>query len=41
MSVLGKSIGYILANGIFFLPKREVQIEYVDMTKMLKKWHKK
>ncbi len=37
--VLGKSLWYIIANGIFFVPKRDVSIEFVDMTEELKKWH--
>lgn len=35
-----KSLWYMIANGIFFLPKREVQIEYIDMTDDLLKWQK-
>lgn len=40
MSVLGKSIQFLFVNILFFLPKRDVSIEYRDMTKMLKKWQK-
>jgi acyl-CoA synthetase (AMP-forming)/AMP-acid ligase II/1-acyl-sn-glycerol-3-phosphate acyltransferase/acyl carrier protein len=39
MKTLMKSIGYILANGIFFVPKRDVTIEFVDMTDRLLEWH--
>ena len=39
MNTLMRSIGYILANGIFFVPKREVSIEFVDMTEKLQEWH--
>jgi 1-acyl-sn-glycerol-3-phosphate acyltransferase len=39
MKVLMRSIGYIIANGIFFVPKRDISIEFVDMTDMLKEWH--
>ena len=35
-----KSLWYMIANGIFFLPKREVQIEYTDMTDALLEWQK-
>lgn len=35
---LGKSVGFLLANFIFFVPKRDVHIECVDMTERLKAW---
>ncbi len=39
MKVLGSSVWFILANFIFWVPKRDVSIEYVDMTDTLKDWH--
>lgn len=38
-TVLVQSIWYILANFVFFVPKRNIAIEFVDMTGMLRKWH--
>jgi len=38
--VLVRSIWHIFANGIFFSPKRDVTIEFSDMTDELKAWHK-
>lgn len=40
MNVLFRSIKFIFLNGIFFLPKREVNIEYSDMTDVLRSWQK-
>ncbi|GAB0174954.1 MAG: hypothetical protein HHAS10_08330 [Candidatus Altimarinota bacterium] len=40
MKVLTKSLWYIFSNGIFFVPKREVTIEYKDMTEQLRMWKK-
>ena len=40
MKVLTLSIWYIVANFIFFSPKRDVSIEFVDMTDELVKWQK-
>jgi acyl-CoA synthetase (AMP-forming)/AMP-acid ligase II/acyl carrier protein len=37
--ILMRSIGYIFANFIFFSPRREVTIEFVDMTEDLIQWH--
>jgi hypothetical protein len=39
IKMLAKSIWIILANLVFFVPKREVRIECVDMTEKLKAWH--
>lgn len=36
--VVLRSIWYIIANFIFFIPKRDISIECVDMTDMLKSW---
>jgi long-chain-fatty-acid--[acyl-carrier-protein] ligase len=38
--LLGRSIVMILANLIFFMPRRTVTIEIEDMTTILRKWHK-
>lgn len=38
-SILLRSMWYILANGIFFLPKRKVNIEFVDITDELRAWY--
>ena len=40
MKVLCLSIWYIIANFIFFVPKRDVTIEFVDMTDDLRKWQR-
>lgn len=40
MKVLLKSLWYIISNGIFFLPKRDITIEYSDMTEKLRNWQK-
>lgn len=39
MKVMLRSIWYILANGIFFVPKRSVEIELRDMTENLREWY--
>jgi hypothetical protein len=36
--ILARSLWYIFANGIFFLPKRSVSIECVDMTEDVRYW---
>ena len=41
INVVWYSIWYLIANLFFFIPKREVQIEFIDMTQELKQWHKK
>jgi len=38
MNVLWRSVWYIVANWLFFVPKRDVKIEFVDMTEDIKKW---
>jgi long-chain-fatty-acid--[acyl-carrier-protein] ligase len=39
IKTLAKSVWIILANLVFFVPKRDVRIECVDMTERLKAWH--
>lgn len=39
-SVLIQSIWIIIANAIFFVPKRQITIEFIDMTTDLHLWHK-
>ena len=39
-TTLLKSVFYILANFIFFVPKRDVEIEFVDITEEAKKYAK-
>ncbi len=38
-AVLLRSFWHIIANFIFFIPKRDITIEFCDMTSKLKEWH--
>ena len=38
-TVLLRSFWHIIVNFIFFIPKRDITIEFCDMTSKLKEWH--
>jgi acyl-CoA synthetase (AMP-forming)/AMP-acid ligase II/acyl carrier protein len=39
ISVLARSVWFLIANIFFFVPRRDVTIEFVDMTDDLRSWH--
>jgi hypothetical protein len=39
ISVLARSVWFLIANLFFLVPRRDVTIEFVDMTLELKSWH--